>query len=196
MHAFVISSHKLANLSSPDVLVIHPEKTIGIEEVRQIQAFLSRKPMQSPKNTVYLLDAHLLTLPAQNALLKTLEEPPATAEIYLVTNSPDLLLPTVLSRVQIIKSETEMPPLDQARLKKAESTYIRIATAKRGARLAVVDELNFAREQAMEFLDDLERLKHANLNLKINYPVLVQARKYLRANVNVKLTLDYLFLNC
>ncbi|MEK7064310.1 MAG: hypothetical protein AAB973_01750, partial [Patescibacteria group bacterium] len=96
MHAFLI--HQPPDFpDSPDTLKILPSPSIGIEEVRQIQKFLSRKPIRDDKNTVIVREAHLLTIPAQNALLKTLEEPPGNSLIYLITSSPYSLLPTVLS---------------------------------------------------------------------------------------------------
>ena len=110
MHAFLIDSSKLTIDNSFDTLVIKPDISIGIEEVRQIQHFLSRKPTQSDHNTVVIYQAHLLTIPAQNALLKTLEEPPGNSQIYLVTDFPDQLLPTVLSRVQLASNPKSQIP--------------------------------------------------------------------------------------
>src|SRR3990170_5837687 len=90
--------------SGPDILIISPETSIGIGEVRQISHFLSRRPVLSEKNIVIINSAEKLTLPAQHALLKTLEEPPGDAHIYLITTQPESLLPTILSRVHISNS--------------------------------------------------------------------------------------------
>lgn len=81
-----------------------PGKSIGIEAVRQLEQFLSLKV---PGKNVYdraviIADAHLLTIEAQNALLKTLEEPPAGTLIVLTVNYPQSVLPTVRSRTQAI----------------------------------------------------------------------------------------------
>jgi len=192
MHAFIISSLPAGRqVSSPDVLIISPETTIGIDEVRQIQSFLSRKPI-GEKNMVYVLEAHLLTIPAQNALLKMLEEPPGNAEIFLITKFADSLLPTVLSRVQIIKPETTVGYIDTS---DTEKLIKKIMAAKIGERLEIIDTQNFTRDSALEFLDQLEQLLHANLNLHLKYDLIIETRKYLKANVSVKLAMDNLVIN-
>jgi DNA polymerase III delta prime subunit len=178
--------------ASPDVLIIQPETSIGIEEVRQIQNFLSRKPIQQKNNTVYILDAHLLTLPAQNALLKTLEEPPSNSQIYLVTTSPDALLPTVLSRVQIQKSSDKIVSPDSGKSTKTLELLKKFQSAKAGEKLAMLDEMALTRESALTFLDELEHTLHSNLQLKLNYDLILSTRQYLKANVNVKLAMDNL----
>lgn len=190
MHSFLIQNFNLKNQNSPDVLVVETETSIGIEEVRQIQVFLSRKPL-GQKNTIYIRDAHLLTIPAQNALLKTLEEPPANAQIFLVTAQPDLLLPTVLSRVQIDRlTSSPVGEIDTADTKKLAE---KINKASAGERVGLVDELALTRETALQLLDKFEQLLHQDLNLKINYDLILQTRSYLKANVNVKLAMDNLF---
>jgi hypothetical protein len=192
MHAFVIQ--KADYVQSPDVLTIQTESSIGIEEVRQIQKFLSKKPIQEKYNAVYILNAHLLTVPAQNALLKTLEEPPGNSQIYLVTSQPDLLLPTVLSRVQVLTEEKSQIS-DPQNLKRVQEILNSQSGKPPGERIAIVDSINMTREQSLDFLNQLEHLLHQNLSIRINYEAIVNARKYLKANVNVKLVLDKLFFD-
>lgn len=85
----------------PDVihLVREKENSIGVEDVRvQINNDIQIKPY-SGKYKIYMIeDAHLLTTQAQNALLKTIEEPPEYVIILLLTSNRDKLLPTILSR--------------------------------------------------------------------------------------------------
>ena len=66
-----------ALVPGPDVLVIEAEASIGIAEIKKLSRFLSRKPMFKNNKIVFLPHSEQLTIPAQNALLKTLEEPPA-----------------------------------------------------------------------------------------------------------------------
>ncbi len=188
MHAFLSPSKPDVN-SIIDTLEIIPEISIGIEEVRQIQHFLSRKPTQSDHNLVIIHQAHLLTIPAQNALLKTLEEPPGQSQIYLITDFADQLLPTVLSRVQIIDRKTEIK-IDAKKLKKTRELLDKLLTAKIGERLKLMDEQNFTRETALDFLDQLEYLIHQDLSLAKLYKSVTETRKYLKANCNIKLCLD------
>ncbi len=151
--------------------------------------------MQAERNTIYIVAAHTLTVTAQNALLKTLEEPPGNAEIYLVTEFPDLLLPTVLSRVQILDNVSQPENIDISEIKKLVK---QIKKAGVGERLELVDDQNFTRESALEFLVKLEYLVHQGITNHelptMNYELIVQTRKYLQANVNVKLAMDNLFL--
>lgn len=79
-------------------------KGIGIEAIRDLEHFLSLKvPGKNPTNRLVLIeDAHLLTHEAQNALLKTLEEPPAATNIILTASHEQSLLPTIRSRVQTV----------------------------------------------------------------------------------------------
>lgn len=82
-------------------------KSIGIEAVRDIEHFLSLKVPDGQKaaahnRAIIIEDAHLLTTEAQNALLKTLEEPPRGTFIILTAASGQALLPTIRSRAQSI----------------------------------------------------------------------------------------------
>ena len=95
MHSFVIPQAPDLPVS-PDTLHIHPDTSIGITEIRSVQAFLSKKPLQSAQNVVVIHDAHLLTLPAQQAFLKTLEEPPAHAIFILATTESSKVPETII----------------------------------------------------------------------------------------------------
>ncbi|HUY85251.1 MAG TPA: hypothetical protein VMU97_01920 [Candidatus Dormibacteraeota bacterium] len=81
-------------------------KAIGIETVREVERFLSLKVpgagKQAHNRPVIIENAHLLSTEAQNALLKTLEEPPAGTFIILTAASEQALLPTIRSRAQLI----------------------------------------------------------------------------------------------
>jgi replication-associated recombination protein RarA len=177
--------------SSPDTLVITPDGSIGVTEVRQIQEFLAKKPMQSAKNLVYILEAHLLTVPAQNALLKTLEEPPGNSKIYLVTEFTDQLLPTVLSRCHLITAVRSQTP-DPSTLTKSQELLTKLQKAGVGERLDLLDAQAFTRDTLGQFLTNLEFILHTNLDIKLDYKAIVQTRKYLKANCNLKLSLAYL----
>ncbi|MEK7600026.1 MAG: AAA family ATPase [Patescibacteria group bacterium] len=90
----------------PYKMIIRSEegKAIGIEAVRQLEHFLSLKvPTNTEHNRVIIIeDAHQLTTEAQNALLKTLEEPPKGTIIIMSASHEQSLLPTIRSRAQAI----------------------------------------------------------------------------------------------
>lgn len=85
----------------PDIRFVTHEKPniISVDEIReQINRDVEIKPYQGPKKIYIVPDAEKMTVQAQNALLKTLEEPPAYVVILLLATSIDGLLPTILSR--------------------------------------------------------------------------------------------------
>ncbi|MGN0160176.1 MAG: DNA polymerase III subunit delta' [Lachnospiraceae bacterium] len=87
--------------NQPDIIWVKHEKpaSIGVEDVRlQVNSDILIKPYSS-RYKIYIIDeAEKLTVQAQNALLKTIEEPPAYGVIILLTTNADGLLPTILSR--------------------------------------------------------------------------------------------------
>lgn len=102
--------------SHPDVRFVGvPEgkKEIGIDAAREIKAFAQLQGVGGAGKVVVVDDADRLSIAAQNALLKTLEEPPGRALLILVTGSPGGLLPTVRSRCQRINFR----PLDDSDLR-------------------------------------------------------------------------------
>ena len=92
--------------SHPDLIYVGHEKpgSIGVDDIRkQIQDTIQIRPYSSPYK-IYIVDqAEIMTVQAQNALLKTIEEPPAYAVILLLTENQDILLPTILSRCVQLK---------------------------------------------------------------------------------------------
>lgn len=87
--------------NQPDIIWVSHEKpaSIGVEDVRlQVNSDILIKPYSS-RYKVYIIDeAQKMTVQAQNALLKTIEEPPSYGIIMLLTTNADSLLPTILSR--------------------------------------------------------------------------------------------------
>lgn len=83
----------------PDVRVESPERgMIRIERIRNLQDFFKYAPIEAAYRVVIIDDAHSMNPPAQNALLKTLEEPPPARILVLVSSRPSALLSTVRSR--------------------------------------------------------------------------------------------------
>jgi len=74
------------------------DRSVSIEKIRDLEHFLSRKVPGNAARVVIIEDAHLLTTEAQNALLKTLEEPPINTTLILATAHEQALLPTIRSR--------------------------------------------------------------------------------------------------
>lgn len=76
---------------------------ITIETVRSLRASTALKPMEGTRRLIVLDDAETMPEPAQEALLKTLEEPPAAVTLLLLASDAELLLPTIRSRCQLVE---------------------------------------------------------------------------------------------
>lgn len=202
MHSFLVSVPPDFP-PGPDILKLVPEKSLGIEDVRSLQTFLSRKPLKLPQNIGIILDADKLTPAAQHALLKTLEEPPGNSLIYLVTTHPDQLLSTIISRVQIEEAGLSPVP-DPAHIMETEKVLQSLITAPAGKKLEIIDSLNFTRLTALDFLYLCEHVLHTRMHASQNqflqqepnlFRQITLSRIYLKSNVNVRLAMDNFALN-
>src|SRR5436190_14454828 len=99
----------------PDVLVVEPGESgsIKIDAVRDLIDRAAYRPFEGRRRVVIIDGADALVAAAQNALLKTLEEPPSASVFILVTSRPDALLPTVRSRCPELRFRP-MSPADIA----------------------------------------------------------------------------------
>ena len=89
-------------MSHPDILHLEKDpkkKSIGVKEIReQINDTVVIKPFSAQRKVYIVPDAQIMTVQAQNALLKTFEEPPSYITIILLTDNIEMLLPTIRSR--------------------------------------------------------------------------------------------------
>ena len=91
---------KALGTTSKDLYEIDAASHRGIDDIRELRNGVGTLPFDS-KYKVYIIDeVHMLTKDAFNALLKTLEEPPAHVIFILATTEPDKILPTIISRCQ------------------------------------------------------------------------------------------------
>ncbi len=110
-----ISCMQADSNNHPDILwVTHEKASIGVDDIRnQVNGDIQIKPY-SRRYKIYIIDsADKLTEAAQNALLKTMEEPPEYAVIILLANNINRLLPTVLSRAVLLS----LRPVDKQLIK-------------------------------------------------------------------------------
>ena len=96
---------KITRGTHPDVFFIGPEESgsTKITQVRDAVDHAAFRPFEGRRRLIAFDEADTLVIPAQNALLKTLEEPPSASIFVLITARPDQLLPTVRSRCPLIR---------------------------------------------------------------------------------------------
>lgn len=90
----------------PDIIKVVHEKpnSISVDDIRQqVNNDILIKPYQGPYKIYIISEADLMTPQAQNALLKTIEEPPQYAVLFLLTENAEMLLPTITSRCVMLK---------------------------------------------------------------------------------------------
>ena len=100
------SCKQTVNNNQPDIIKVTHEKpsTISIDDIReQVNNDIVIKPYSSRYKIYIIADADMMTVQAQNALLKTIEEPPEYAVIMLLTENAETLLPTIRSRCVMLK---------------------------------------------------------------------------------------------
>jgi len=125
-----------------------PSRDIRIEQIRSLGERLSFRPLEAKHKVALLVNAHAMNPPAQNALLKTLEEPPRDTILVLITSALDKLLPTIRSRCT--KAQFGPLPTDfiaahlQATQKKLSAEDAKQAAAMAGGSMARALELDAA----------------------------------------------------
>lgn len=183
------------------------DKPVTIGAVRTVQHFLSRTAAGDLKFAA-LIHAETLTAPAQHALLKTLEEPPAHSVIYFAAPSTEFFLPTILSRCQIIRlaaTRTTISPEKQQELLTWWKKTIETEPLKR---LAFTPNVGKTREEYHSFINDCVYMLDTMLKQTIDAPnaqvdihrvtqslkLFLRASKHLSSNSHLQLTLDQVLL--
>ena len=157
--------------NQPDIIFVSHEKpnTISVEDIRvQINNDIVIKPYSSPRKIYIINEGEKMTVQAQNALLKTLEEPPEYAVILILTSNVDTLLPTVLSRCVVLS----MKPVPDNKVKKYLMEELEIPDYKanicvafargnigKAKMLATSEEFDKVKEEAVtlvKYINDME----------------------------------------
>lgn len=190
----ILSGENFSN-PHPDLLYFPADSKLGIEQARQIKEHFSFKPYQAKGRVVILEDATSLTLEAQNALLKTLEELPEHALFILAAQSEDKLLPTVVSRCQIIR-HPEDPEVSTQPTPGVGYDIEKLLKSTIEERFEYIEKLKMRKE----FLTALVHYFHEDLNVhpgRINVKFikeLLQGEEWAAQNVNIRAILEYLML--
>lgn len=119
--------NKINKKCCPDLKIIEPIKgSIKIEQIRELRREIDLKPFEYRKK-IYIIDkAEEMTIEASNCLLKTIEEPPDYAIIILICINTDSILPTIISRCQLIKFRL----IDSSKIRKILLNKINLEESK------------------------------------------------------------------
>ncbi len=187
-------------IPAPDTLIVDSETSIGIEIIREISRFLTRKAMIKDKKIIFLPHGEKLTLPAQNAFLKTLEEPPAHSQIIIITPQSEVLIPTIVSRCQIYNL-TDSAIISSDFIREQTAIFSQISQGSIGQQINLAGQYTATKNQTIEFChSQLLFLRQQMLNQKSYQlsPVMrliIQTIVYLKQNVNPKFCLENLFFS-
>lgn len=159
------SCKQAASGNHPDIIKVTHEKpnTIGVDDIRNgINNDIIIKPYnESSQYKIYIInEAEKMTVQAQNALLKTLEEPPAYAVILLLTSNLEVMLPTILSRCVVLN----MKPVPDELVKKYLMTKVHIPDYKADVCTAFARG-NLGKAKALAVSEEFDNIKTEAVNL-------------------------------
>ncbi|MBI4708804.1 MAG: DNA polymerase III subunit delta' [Candidatus Portnoybacteria bacterium] len=172
----------------PDVVLIEPSgqkdtaedepkkaREIKIEAIRQLQHQVSLSPFSAKHKAIIIDQAEKMNQEAANCLLKTLEEPPQKSILILVSSNWQWLLPTIISRCQLIKfsfvgSQTIKEGITDLGIgqKGKIDQAIKISCGRPGRAIRLLSEIDLWRvkEQA---IDDLKKLLESDISVRFKY---------------------------
>jgi hypothetical protein len=172
--------------NNPDIIIIEQgaKESIGIQEVKDLRTWAYIRPFNHSAKLILIRQADLLTIEAQNSILKITEEPPVFTFIYLFVENTQNLLPTIISRSEVISHKD-----NKAQTTSEVSNFLKLTLPER---FKYIDNLH--KEKAKKlilFLDQFLIYFRGNKDL---LPQILELRKALTNNVNKKLILDNLVL--
>lgn len=220
------SCRQAMDRNHPDIRVWTHEKptTFSVDEARALISDISIRPYESERKIYIIPDAHLMRQEAQNALLKTLEEPPSYIVIILLTNSTDAMLETIRSRCQPLELAEGNIQYSQELCQTAESILLNIHSWEMYRINIAIKELADSKTQIPQLLELLTSwyrdilyfkasmdpdgiLNHEHLSeirtlagqtsyegIQNVLESIQKARRRLVANVNFDLTMELLLL--
>lgn len=182
--------------SHPDVFVLKPledKVSISIDQVHRLHDSLSLSPVMGEQKVILIHPAHALTIPAQQAILKMVEEPPSRVLFLLVTHTPSVLLPTILSRCRMVSyslQETGENSSHRAGDMRKEVNEVREVgwnhLTNHAEAIKLSDEHGAKKETALVFINQVIESEHDPHIQK----AAIRALGLLHKNINAKLVLD------
>jgi DNA polymerase III gamma/tau subunit len=171
---------------------------LTIDDARELKKLSGIKPVIDGAKKIFILSMNGITVEAQNALLKLLEEPPQYVHFFMIIPSAHLLLPTVKSRLLFIGNEklTGKANLTEARKFLKANIAQRLEIVKK-----LIDEIaqeKKSKQDAINFLNDIEKATYEDVGIRKGRKMLEAinlARKYATDRApSLKMLLEYVAL--
>ncbi len=180
----------------PDVLYIEKGMKLGIREAKKITEHFSLKPYSAKGRAVTVEDISEMTPEAQNALLKTIEELPRESMLLLCTTSDANLLPTIISRCQIIKLDHTNRD-KKTEISRFDSDLQQLLESDIPTRFQYIEKLK-EKEEFLHYMAYFFRKQIHQSKTRSAITVFLQeillSEKWARQNVNIRAILEYLML--
>ena len=203
--AYLISKN---NIDKIDIETISFEKSVGIGDIRGIAKKIYLKPIKSETKAIILKTYNGITIEAQNALLKILEEPPDNTIIILMVPSLEQILPTILSRCKIIVIKKVREDLTKKEFDDISEALFSLSSSGAGKRLKLAQDFGKSREEAIVWLEKMIIILREKMIEEINKGATFEQNKIKilekmqntytiikTTNVNQRFALENLFLS-
>ncbi len=184
-----------------DFLNVEPadkKQSIGIDQTRKLKEWFKVKPYNSPNKFAVIKNADLLTDQAQNSILKLLEEPNANCYLALTLANPSNLLPTVLSRCEIIQDSIVLKSLENSDFMKLSRTlqfkYIDDLLSEKNT----LEQNRQIQTFIFNLLSTLQKQleeDHSDTKLKQNIALIEQTSIMISGNTSKRLALENMVIN-
>ena len=193
---FIAESMDVPFHGNPDVFVGN-YPTFNIDDLPDVVSMHQRVPMGAKK--VLVLSANNITTQAQNSLLKMIEEPTLRTHFFICLPTTSILLPTVLSRVQVIDLRGEeggVKSASEGDIEKQAAQFLKNSIPDRLAQikdlLAELDKERMTKEDVLQFISTVLKLAHRKDKGGLNLEVISRVADYMRdPSSSIKMLLEY-----
>ncbi|MDQ2933137.1 MAG: hypothetical protein M3Q80_02035 [bacterium] len=195
-------THKIPQQANPDFFS-QTYQTLTVDDARAIKSMHSTRPIGITEKKIFILSMNGITIEAQNALLKLLEEPSEYAHFFLIVPSAHILLPTVKSRLLELAINKEGAAATHKAWEAEATAFVKMNPAKR---LEVVKKLieeitkeKKSKQDAIDFLNavqDSVYKEKGSIKGKDILETIETSRTYMNDRApSVKMLLEYVALN-
>jgi len=193
-----ITCRQIARMQHADLAVVQAEEAgiLKVEQVRELQHFVALAPYSSQYRVALLLDFEQANASAQNALLKTLEEPNTNVLLLVTVDDAENLLPTITSRCELLRLRPmQVSPLvglliEMYKLENNDAElYAHLAGGRVGYAFQLAEDEGLL-EQRSVWMNDLRQLINASKNERIDYSRKHTHIRYVRDRNKAKLLLN------